>query len=588
MATNMKNPATGAGPVVAGLAGAGPPPPNISQLNIMLIISDPAKIETPVLLTSDMLDPLNQTQKTQSKKLSKTPFFSDNIKYSSSELNKLTYSKRVQTFFNRSSFLKFLTQYGTPSTTTSEIREHNISTMIHVLFPTVFPIINNYSDSFTRFIQQNVEFNLSIKGAIPFPLNIVLPNLELNYTYIKIDNTVYTITETVWLNDFLNHPIYRKLLFEFTSFNGWRKDQSKGITQLIETLTKKITKGLDAYTGKIDLDIAEITKLKLTENTINADLINKPVESLINILNKIKQPSEDKVNVFIENAEDIRNIIKQLSTKINLPSKFIKNTKILLEDAIRINILQIIKQKYFGDEINLNFEDDDADVKTTFKERFQKYLTFIDIIIGYIKPKRETTNTDLQTQIDNYTQGIDMDLQKTLDKINNIKSNAQIDGNFEKLLDVELCKIEPAKDESNSSFNTTVVYEIYLQMDVIKGELNNTNIKDIKCRYNDEKLGDIFQNEIIYSKNLNKYEINKKRLFFDIEKQGNKSIQKEQETEIKKVEMDNKKVQENQLLPKPPIEPKKQVKFNGGKTKKSKRRRYNKTRKHRRFTQLKM
>ena len=280
----------------------------------------------------------------------------------------------------------------------------------------------------------------------------------------------------------------------------------------------------------------------------------------------------DKVNKFIELSEDITNNIKQITaSRINLPSKFIKNTKVLLENARRINILNIIKKKYFGDAINLDFEDDEPDVKSEFNTRFQKYTNFTKIIKEYIKPKFESTNVDLQKQFNEYTQGIDSNtLVKTIKTIIGIKSDSAITDDTKNILKIGINTIESSDDKDS----TSAIYEIYLQMDVIKGELNQTTLSDIKCRYKDEYLGDMFQNEIIYSKGTNKYEINKKRLFFDIETQGNKNIQKAQEEEVKKMEIENKSI--HKIEPKketdlqPNLEPKK-VKFsNGGKSKKRK------------------
>ena len=99
-----------------------------------------------------------------------------------------------------------------------------------------------------------------------------------------------------------------------------------------------------------------------------------------------------------------------------------------------------------------------------------------------------------------------------------------------------LCDVEISTSENND--NTTGKYEIYLQMDVIGGELNNTNLNQIKCSYMGEKLGQD------YKKMKNKVksrEIEKKHLFFDIKTDGPESSNKKNEEELKVFKENEKK-----------------------------------------------
>ena len=236
-----------------------------------------------IVLTSNMLYQPSTETNNMSKFLNTHPYFTFDVKYSSSILYNMTYEERKQFFFNRDKFLavlkdtvilnktnnddsgydsddevevddfkfdtfdpkikekeiideylkeynkdsytadesnKLITQIKKITTDRREISDHNIKLMLEVLFPTTYPSVNNVSDSFSEFIKQDALINqkINIKGALPFLISGVVPGIQIPFSYIKPDLEIYTIVKSMWLNDILNNPNYRKLVIEFIKF----------------------------------------------------------------------------------------------------------------------------------------------------------------------------------------------------------------------------------------------------------------------------------------------------------------------------------------------------------------------------------
>jgi hypothetical protein len=83
-----------------------------------------------------------------------------------------------------------------------------------------------------------------------------------DYSYLKVDGVVYTVTKVIWLNDLLNHPEYREFIDEFIGFKQLAKEQQVTLektiidktTVLFEKIqsTPKTRNSLNIYEGYID------------------------------------------------------------------------------------------------------------------------------------------------------------------------------------------------------------------------------------------------------------------------------------------------------------------------------------------------
>jgi len=191
---------------------------NIEQIIVMVDTSIPEK--EPFKLTSSLLYHPS-LKKGKSYKLSELPYFTSEVRYPYKDLYylaKLDYKKIVRFFFDKKYFelkmIRFLKNFDLNVKNTLEkekenILKFNVKIMLELLFPTYFPTTRNHTSSFQEYIKQSIDSDMSFKGVL---------TTAHNFSYLKLDGKIYTITKVIWLNDLLNHPIYRNFLDEFINY----------------------------------------------------------------------------------------------------------------------------------------------------------------------------------------------------------------------------------------------------------------------------------------------------------------------------------------------------------------------------------
>ena len=238
------------------------------------------------------------------------PFFTADIEYPIVRLNRMNYHDRVNFFFNQKHFINILRPYYDPNmllkqnmadsgTTTNSgisasdedddgthyyvernysVRERitrkNIKTMLEILFPTKFPVIND--------IQSSYEYIQNQRSSRPFWFN---PFQKHYFSYLTISGKTYTVKKTVWLNDILNHPIYQQIFIEYRKLkeeadNRLQNDSKDSENSISDTFKQPLT--------KVDNSIKDtatfikfknvmtrlITPLRISSNTYLQRLIN--------------------------------------------------------------------------------------------------------------------------------------------------------------------------------------------------------------------------------------------------------------------------------------------------------------------------
>lgn len=596
------------------LAGAKPKIDfSIYNIKLMMDISDPDKQGTPIPFTKSMLHHPTLKDINMSR-FSEYPYITGNVKYDDGYLKRQPYNRRVQFFFDKNKFKKWLNEYhnGNAVEETDENIDaindnlkNNVDIMMKLLFPTVYPVVENYQNSFdTKIVREfSSMFNVTAKGAIPFGLSGLVPSLSVFYSYLKIDGKVYTITKIIWLNDMINHPVYKDLLNKYKEFKKWlKKTKAKNAKDIKERKTKIFNAIVKQQgTGQTNLKLVKIIKnllsvmdlkpydknaqdLSLTaifdDNNTNTSmrfLLGKKIILAICDLYQINTSDaytlSGQVTSNAANIDDTITKIRQLydlykkqnvdrynSRILSIPTELETMINQLNESTEKIRIIEVIDEKYFegdGDNINinLNFEDDAEDVKRLFQSEYKKYTEFVDEIRKLIKPNLESSNAKLQELLYKYTQGTSNDFTAILDGVNKAVSSS----------DSTTISLPP--DILYIGLNTTETtskespkYTAYFNVDVIKGELNDANKSKVKCSFEGEYIGEMYQ-KLAHSTGISRWEVDAKRLFFDIEKDGHDAKKKIMEEEIKSVK---KPIQDVKPPPAIPVEPEKN-KAQGGK-----------------------
>jgi len=291
---------------------------NIEQIKIVIKTAIPEK--KPFELKSSMIYINDPDEKLG--KLNEYPFITSTHEFNKSAMQTYLYvngySKIVRFFFNKREFGKLFTQFtidnssapsappsassppsvsSTPTTASSltppsptppstpspiktsvpvdsgKILTTNVKIMLELLFPMAFPALLNVTNSFDLYIKQNSDFDL----------NTIFSNVSKNffkrfaatiqsmkvydYSYLKVDGVVYTVTKVIWLNDLLNHPEYREFIDEFIGFKQLAKEQQ-------DTLEKTIRDKTTVLFEKIQSKPGERNSLNIYEGYIDNFLKN--------------------------------------------------------------------------------------------------------------------------------------------------------------------------------------------------------------------------------------------------------------------------------------------------------------------------
>lgn len=171
--------------------------------------------------------------------LSYYPYFTYQVKYNKDVLSRMKYADQVNTFFSKREFERVFRDHEkhTPFAPKKnddaeydrmkrEYISHNVHTMIELLFFT-YPVPNNNEDSYSNYILKNNLSKFSYKDAVPSFLQPYFQSVSSENSYIKIRDRIFTVSKTVWLNDVLNHPVYRSDLIDgYKKFTSWRKVQA--------------------------------------------------------------------------------------------------------------------------------------------------------------------------------------------------------------------------------------------------------------------------------------------------------------------------------------------------------------------------
>lgn len=458
-----------------------------------------------------------------------------------------------------------------------ERANQNVMILLKILFPTKYPVMNNIMTSFSSVILKQTSFNIKLTDFIPSFLKQKLFEGLAIYSYLKIDGKVYTVSQIIWLNDIYNHKEYSDIVEKFDKLNKWK---AKEIVKLNEEITRKRIKFKKQYL-KNDISRDELKKLKKMEaflKTVSSkEIPNRELQATYtefdNLIDKLVESIEELQKELTNNENDnekISNISKQLAsyyTSLNeskfrqyfTPTnktaldKFVTN---LGRDIDDILVLEYISEIYLNRPgMNLDFEKDEPKYRDKLKEKYKTYTDFAENIKKFRAPQKESTNIYLQNTIDDF-----LDNSESLKGIFNFimnpynlgknpikeelkdgkyrsevneKKRAELkseQGVFYKRMDTGVTLLTSASE--NEPY-----FEIYLQVNLIGGEVNDDNKSLIDCMYKGESLGDrleLLMNQSLYYP----WSVKSSRIFFDITEGSAKDTimdaEKEKEQESKK------------------------------------------------------
>lgn len=524
---------------------------NVEQINIMIDSNIPGK--EPFKLTSGILyHPELKLGKPS--RLSELPYFTSDVRYPLKKLyylGKTSYKKILKFFFDKKYFeVKLVgfsknlseenSEQAAKTNDVESITRHNIKVMMELLFPTTFPSIRNFSSSFGEYIKGKMETDASIKGVTS----------SNRFSYIKVDGKVYTVSKVTWLNDLLNHPVYKEFIDEFINYSVWALKETSTIGELLGKKKGKLLERIKSpgvkdtlflnndtnafESNKATQDIEkEITdpnfrdyeKKKFYENV---DDIIKQFGEFFTLLQNDKTEIDKLYSKIIEINELYKRLTSNRSVTLKgISNKFTSNLSIITEELKKLNSLEKIQKNYItSGEINIKLEGEEPEVVKELQTNYSRFIDFVEKIKKLLAPTKESSNSVLQQTIIDYSENVK-------------KDGKLVFGELLKKIKEEFVFLKPKKFFSNSSnvalmyTGTTLIdknkfnvphYEIYLGIDLFEGEINESNLETVECKYRGLYLGQ--ETELFFSR-YNPYDFSTHRVFVP---EKSEEMQEEEDT----------------------------------------------------------
>lgn len=584
------------------------------KLNIRTDIPNQEKL----VLTSDMLN------YTGNASLEKYPFFSAVHTYPRRKLQGKSYNEIMEFFFILSNFRTKLRKQNitrrdnsnTPQNKTQNatakqggakektpqeklfLKQSNFILMLQLLFPTVYPIINNIDTSIGIISEQtdepetkdetkdekeetnleesevfddmkkpdtnnnsenkqvanlatsifdfkNISSFFSLKGT-----SDLFKKFSKKFSYLKIGGQEYTITRTIWLNDVMNNPIYSDIIKTYQIFTIWKsskqeihdkKEKWNIVLLLFDYCVKSKWKSedrlesmnqLDSYTrieqnniATFNNQVKTINELLKTQYTglfafIAEDISKenpKYTEQRKKVFEKYKSDPE---TILYDELEKLSNTYKQIQNQ-NVTSTYNAFLRDLNE---KIKLYSQIK-KYDGYVNNLNFEylseekqkidsslvDAARNISTSYPE-FNNFVSKIrdmkarvidnpiwkKVIESIIKgSKYHNFQTKIWKKIDG-CYGLSEDYEEQMNDEDDPKDGLTDEVAPKKMTGGGGCgmnemviqvNFDETRDTDPSKMSNMKLIDLYLQMDVIEGKIDENNVTLIKCDYSNTELG---------------------------------------------------------------------------------------------------
>lgn len=501
------------------------------QIKILIRTNIPGK-DGFLELTKNMMDVKDKSG------MSDYPYFSEKFLYPTRLLNTYTYDQRVDFFFNEKTFKRLIYDNKTVTSCSSmgckiddflisekdedgegdddddddddydddddddyddgddegeepdktgideiNIMRCNIETMIRMLFPTTFPAISENIDSFCQYMKKEEQSFITLKNSLPESIaDFIIPSLKSSYSYLNIGDAKYTITKTIWLNDFLNHPLYKELVEDFVKIKLWIKtvgdeygfkndiiSYGKNIKIIINNL--KIKKMIKNNEKTLDDTVVFINNNNMSQPTYSnnkEEVLKKFKKNIRDLFGYSNDDAMERVVSFdtprkskrrknttsirisggvaknnitktaiLENTKNVYKRKFSVERSVELIKTIFKTIEDNPEFAFKDNtplydifkeLLEISRKLkkvqdslvYFVEYPKLSFNTDKK-IDETFKSgRFKPYSDYINKLEKYSDTNLKCYNKILQLAINNYVRNIDLYLNKYLDHLGNL------------------------------------------------------------------------------------------------------------------------------------------------------------------------
>lgn len=523
--------------------------------------------------------------------LSEYPFFSPNASYNNaySTIERMSYSEKIEVFFNESRFKYIILGqketnkskndkptdnmiHNKSNNNTSSLAKANYDMFITWMFPTSYPVSDNYVDSLSYF-SSVLKPQLNI-------FNLFQNMFSAQFSHLNIGNEIYTIIGVTAKNDVFNHPVYNKLIQEYKDVGNINQEQldkediPKKKGEIISNYFKKDEKKQSKITTCFKELVSDISKHSNNQNI--TDIVNEEKrQAVYNILKTLKVESEKEeieekaiFEALLSLYEDLDNFKSNYGLKPDSKQRLIHIANLYGQLYIKEKAIEHISRKNF--DFSKETKHDREKIISAIEKFSPAFVRFLKTIEDF-KENRYIQNQAWNAIVGGIDKGDSTNATNQLDML--VTCFKYPDSCFEaknnNLLEVGLDRIRQNKE---GTFDNV---EAYLHMNVVQGELNSGNLSKAKCAYLDKSIGTKISNLIISKSG---WDVSKKGVFFSI-KDELESIQQKRNKKIEDKKNTKQKEKPKQKQNMKQKEKQKQNTKKGGRKKKKRwtRKRFSKT-----------
>lgn len=506
---------------------------------IKIIIDTNIPNGKPVVLTRNMFvlpkteDSEDGEDSEDDSSISQYPYFSSDVVYSYDKLKVLPRAMQIDVFFNKKRLIDTI-GITTQETALEKIHENtkkNVRTMLLILFPTVYPVEDNFHNSFTEVILGEKTTVVEDYSIIPKFVTNWLKSKDEKMCYLKFNGETYTVIEVTWVNDIINNETFRTLFKQLFAFKFLLQkiqekftSEIKSDTQRFETLyhRDKIFTS-DAQTN-INLDIDEIKKYfgRYPSPGVNAELIkrvfddlytNNDTPTIIKLLNTIyiSEKKTSKTSIIPSSLQSNAEFMKLLK----LAHKIVFMKYILENYLEQLNAyLKLLSITSKQDKENLTSSELEVYNFFTGNSEYSK----LSSIISLVKPfsSKKSSNPKLYKLFEEYKTHPN-DLLNLAEYVHGFEQNKLKSIGFSTdvlelgtVLITETGENDKDKDNKKVEIQSTTpdkeFYEVTIRLNLLKGLLTANIIQNIRCmlgnilliqRYNKNKMRGNSENPFI-------------------------------------------------------------------------------------------
>lgn len=239
--------------------------------------------------------------------IEKYPYLISNAYFPEDALKSMEWEERISFFFNldkmRNIMVNEMISVKEDPKEKENIENRNIFIMIKILFPTKYFVHKNIHQTLEYVTGQNPERSFFFN---PF---------SQQFSYIKLNNRIYTNIRITWKNDLLNHPKYYELVKNTYEFLVKQTREDVRITEKYNKQTVEVNNYFEKYVARMlailkKYDDAMTANDEQDYHTVMRIAIVNALYQWINYENS----DEPFVKIFIMN---IKNINDELTNKID-------------------------------------------------------------------------------------------------------------------------------------------------------------------------------------------------------------------------------------------------------------------------------